>query len=178
MANKQVIDVIARFQGDISNISGAITKIEDKLGSIKLAPNVEKNFLNLISKLQSELSNFEAKAQSGISSMADSRALEKSGKKIIETYNQILNQIKVMGNVSGASFEKMFPEAITKEIKEATGELKKYQDSHDDVQRKIQQANKDLAKQVALSKQLASEKEKIAKKEALSERDRQISGHP
>ena len=148
MANKQVIDVVARFSGDIKNINTAIDGIESKLEGLKLAPNAEKSFLNLISRLKNELSGFEAKAQSGISGMADSRALERSGKKVIDLYNQIVNQIKVMGSASGTSFEKMFPEAVSKDIKEAAKALESYNKKHDETEDKVAETNKELQKQL------------------------------
>ena len=62
MSNKEVIDVVARFSGDIANINKAISQIESRMEKTKLAPNIEKDFLNKISKIQNELSNFETQS--------------------------------------------------------------------------------------------------------------------
>lgn len=163
MSNKEVLDVVARFSGDITNINQAISQIESRMEKTKLAPNIEKDFLNKISKIQNELNSFEAKAKSGISSMADSRALEKSGQKIIDLYNQLYNQIKVVANSSGKSFESFFPDAVAKNIKNADKAVQSYEQKHANVEKQLEENNKALKEQLDLQKKLAAEKAKIEK---------------
>ena len=163
MSNKEVIDVVARFSGDIANINKAISQIESRMEKTKLAPNIEKDFLNKISKIQNELSNFETKAKAGVASMADSKALEKSGQKIIALYNQLFNQIKVIANSSGKSFESFFPEAVAKNIKEADKAVQSYEQKHINIEKQLEENNKALEEQLKLQKKLTAEKNKIEK---------------
>lgn len=78
MARKEVINISTVFSADIANINNGIKTIRQNLDTLKLPTGLEKNFLNLISKLETEMNSFEAKTKDGLGSKLDSRALEKA----------------------------------------------------------------------------------------------------
>ena len=163
MPNKNVIETLLRFKSDISDITKATEEIQKQFGNLKPTANFEKSFLNTLSKLQNEIGGFEAKAARGVSSMADARALEQSGRKIIEIYDQLKNQIKVMGKLSDTEMQKLFPDSIFANAQSAIQALKKYQSEQDKVADKISEETKLLQEQKKTVEALKKKKEAAQK---------------
>lgn len=167
MAHKEVINISTVFSADIANVNNGIKTIRQNLDTLKLPSGLEKNFLNLLSKLDTEMSNFEAKTKDGLGSKLDSRALEKSGRNILELYRQLQVQVKSLGTLSNSEFKKMFPDSFgdniakstkaisdyAKETKKTTGEIQKQSDALAELQKK----QKNIESQAAiLSKKKAN----------------------
>ena len=78
---KKSLIFLGFFSADIANINNGIKTIRQNLDTLKLPTGLEKNFLNLISKLETEMNSFEAKTKDGLGSKLDSHALEKKRRK-------------------------------------------------------------------------------------------------
>ena len=113
------------------------------------------------------MNSFEAKTKDGLGSKLDSRALEKSGRKILELYRQLQVQAKSLGTLTNSEFKKMFPDSFgenilkaskalgdySKESRKTTTEIRKQKDALADLEKK----QKDLdARQAEASKRKAN----------------------
>lgn len=165
MGSKNVIDINAVFNADISNLNGAIKQISKNLGSLTLPPTVEKSYSTILTKLKSEMENFESKTKSGLSSPSDTKALEASGKKITELYRNLQAQVESLGSASDASLRKMFPKSFNANITELVDKVNKFKKAEDTAAgsvtkeaETIEKLNNQLKKNIALKDALSKKK--------------------
>lgn len=127
MASQHKITIGVDFQASVGNIQNAVKNIQSSLQSLKFPPNMAKSFESTFSRLETEFTKFSAKASSKEMTFGDFRDMEKSGRRIIELYNQLKVQIKSLGNLSDTELKKMFPDSFTGDVKKASAAWKAYE---------------------------------------------------
>ena len=127
MASQHKITIGVDFQASVGNIQNAVKNIQSSLQSLKFPPNMAKSFESTFSRLETEFTKFSAKASSKEMTFGDFRDMEKSGRRIIELYNQLKVQIKSLGNLSDTELKKIFPDSFTGDVKKASAAWKAYE---------------------------------------------------
>ena len=114
---------------NISQVKTATQALQAELSKLSLPDNVGEKLSKTFMSLNKEIETFQTKAASGIGSSKDFTSLEASGKKIIQTYEQLRQQIAGLGNLSDSQLSKMFPESALQNIKKADAAFKEYDSS-------------------------------------------------
>ena len=114
---------------NINQVKTATQDLQAELSKLSLPDSVGEKLSKTFTQLNREIETFQTKAASGIGSSKDFTSLESSVKKIIQTYEQLRQQITGLGNLGDSQLSKMFPESAIDNIKKAEAAYKEYEAS-------------------------------------------------
>lgn len=121
MANKIRID--AELVTQVSNLGETTKQIENSLNNLKFDFGKDKSFQKLFKNFESELLNFKSLTKDGEIDLLDEKKVEKSGNKIIQIFNQIVERQKEIASSSTSEKMKLFPDGFVKNADKAVSAL-------------------------------------------------------
>ena len=105
---------------ELSNIVGQLKVLQGQLEKMELPKDATKNFEKAFDKIGRDIAEFEIVAARGISSLADTKNVEKAWKQITKDLDGIG---ATLGSLDGS---KIFPKEVLQNIEKANGALDKY----------------------------------------------------
>lgn len=121
----------AEIQTNIDSIKTIINSLRRQLNDLKIPSSASKGFERNLQSLSNELSNFEAIAERGVESLADTKKAEASWLKVSNLLGRIGHQIKDLKD----SPEQIFSKATAANIEAANKALELYQKKMESVRR-------------------------------------------
>lgn len=170
MANHFSVTFDAKM--NIGQVKSAIGDMKKSLAGLKLPPNLEKKMEKYFSDMSSELENFESLTSKDIKSVSDFNKIEKSGEKIIDTYQKIKREMMGISGLSDSEKKNFFPPEITKNIQKATEALTEYKKKSSEIQNEINKNQKAIDKKNSFDK---LDGKKILADEEYKELQKQLS---
>lgn len=126
MANKK-FNLTFDASLDITKVKTALNNIQNGMAGIELPKNIGSNLEKTFVKINSEIAKFEQQAERGISSTLDLSNLTKSGRKILDLYQDLQVSMRQLSNLGDKELEKLFPPEITNNIEKARNAFKQYE---------------------------------------------------
>ena len=124
MSDKRVnLDFYAKVKTDVGEVKTVINNIKNQLNDLKLPANATKDFEKTFENIASEIQNFEAISQNGINTLADTKKIDASWKKINNLFGNLGIQLKGLGEIE----EQIFPKQVIANIDKANKALNAYQ---------------------------------------------------
>ena len=124
MSDKRVnLDFYAKVKTDVGEVKTVINNIKNQLNDLKLPANAAKGFEKTFENIASEIQNFEAISQNGINTLADTKKIDASWKKINNLFGNLGIQLKDLGEIG----EQIFPKQVIANIDKANKALNAYQ---------------------------------------------------
>ena len=105
---------------ELSNIVSQLKVLQGQLEKMELPKDATKNFEKAFDKIGRDIAEFEIVAARGISSLADTKNVEKAWKQITKDLDGIG---ATLGSLDGS---KVFPKEVLQNIEKANGALDKY----------------------------------------------------
>ena len=122
----QKFEIIFDASMNVGQIRGSVNEIQKSLSSISLPQNLTTKFSTIIGNLSKELDNFERLAQRGFETKGDFSQFEKSGKKVLDLFDDLKYSVSSLTKMSDKDLEKLFPKELSSNIKEAKSALTEY----------------------------------------------------
>ena len=122
----QKFEIIFDASMNVGQIRGSVNEIQESLSAISLPQNLTTKFSSIIGNLSKELDNFEKLAQRGFETKGDFSQFEKSGKKVLDLFDDLKYSISSLTKMSDKDLEKLFPKELSSNIKEAKSALTEY----------------------------------------------------
>ena len=148
--NKATIGINAKL--NIDDVLKSLTEMQKVIKGTKILPTdgkVIKNFENIFSKIAS----YQLKAGKEFTDPSQYKDLFKTGEKILDLYDELAAEVKVLGNLSEDQLEKLIPKKVIDGFKLANKELKTYQTN-------IQKIDSEISKKTTKRDEARANKEK------------------
>lgn len=171
---------------DVSQAKGQLNQLQSVLNRLKMPQGISSQLNKQMSQMASEIANIERIRAKGTGDLIDANAIIKSGNKILGLFDKIQTSVKSLGNLSDVDLKKLFPESAVRNITQAqnalkqydnaikqhNAELKKQADAEQDLQNKLQKAQK--AYDSASSKKAVTSETYNALKKEIAAKEKQI----
>lgn len=171
---------------DVSQAKGQLNQLQSVLNKLKMPQGISNQLNKQMSQMASEIANIERIRAKSTGDLIDANAIIKSGNKILGLFDKIQTSVKSLGNLSDADLKKLFPESAVRNITQAqnalkqydnaikqhNAELKKQADAEQDLQNKLQKAQK--AYDSASSKKAVTSETYNALKKEIAAKEKQI----
>ena len=151
---------------NVSQVKSSVKELQNAFNGLKIPQGLSNDINETISKLNKEITNFEAKSSKNLTSMKDVNDITKSYDKILGYFERLKTLTKNIKSKNGAD---LFPDSALNNIKKANTALKEYYDSAKKIEDEIKKQNSELKKQEDKYKELAG------KKEALESQNKSLS---
>lgn len=151
---------------ELSNIVGQLKVLQGQLEKMELPKDATKNFEKAFDKIGRDIAEFEIVAARGISSLADTKNVEKAWKQITKDLDGIG---ATLGSLDAS---KVFPKEVLQNIEKANGALDKYLSKLESTKKsqeytsKVDARDKASDKQRVLQESLNKATQERTKKEA------------
>lgn len=161
MAEKETLEFHARVTADIKSVKDVITELKDQLNKLEMPKNTSKGFEKSLENLNTELQNFEALASKGVDSLADTKKIDASWRKITTIFSSLGVQIKDLENVE------FFSKEVVTNIEKANKALASYQTKVEEIKKsqpykeKIEARNQTESKRQAAANDYNKEQKKL-----------------
>lgn len=140
---------------NVSQVKSSVKEMQNAFNGLKLPQGLSNDINETISKLNKEITNFEAKSSKNLTSMKDVNDITKSYDKILGYFERLRTLTK---NVKSKNATDLFPDSALNNIKKANTALKEYYDSAKKIEDEIKKQNSELKKQEDKYKELADKK--------------------
>ena len=174
---------------DVSQAKGQLNQLQSVLNKLKMPQGIGNQLNKQISQMASEIANIERISAKGTGDLLDANTIIKSGNKILNLFDKIQTSVKSLGNLSDADLKKLFPESAVRNINQAqtalkqydqaikqhNAELKKQAETEQDLQNKLQKAQK--AYEAASSKKAVTSNTYNELKKQISEKEKEIQDY-
>ena len=151
---------------NVSQVKSSVKELQNAFNGLKIPQGLSNDINETISKLNKEITNFEAKSSKNLTSMKDVNDITKSYDKILGYFERLKTLTK---NIKSKNATDLFPDSALNNIKKANTALKEYYDSAKKIEDEIKKQNSELKKQEDKYKELAG------KKEALESQNKSLS---
>lgn len=141
----QKFEIVFDASMNVGQIKNAVNEMQKSLSMLSLPQNLTTKFSSTIASLSKELDNFERLASKGFETKGDFGQFEKSGRKILDLFDNLKYSIKSLGTLSDKDLERMFPKELVDNIKAAKTAITEYKTAASEQQKEVkkQQANID-----------------------------------
>lgn len=141
----QKFEIVFDASMNVGQIKNAVNEMQKSLSMLSLPQNLTTKFSSTIASLSKELDNFERLASKGFETKGDFGQFEKSGRKILDLFDNLKYSIKSLGTLSDKDLERMFPKELVDNIKAAKIAITEYKTAASEQQKEVkkQQANID-----------------------------------
>ena len=129
-------------QLNVNQMKGALNEIQKGLSGLNLPQNITNGLQNTFNQLAKEVQNFEALTSKSLNGNFDTRKIENSATKIERLFRSLQIQVKDLGNLSGKSLQKLFPDSAIKQISAGEKALSEYGRTVDQISSKVDAATK------------------------------------
>lgn len=174
---------------DVSQAKGQLNQLQSVLNKLKMPQGIGNQLNKQISQMASEIANIERISAKGTGDLLDANTIIKSGNKILNLFDKIQTSVKSLGNLSDADLKKLFPDSAVRNISQAqtalkqydqaikqhNAELKKQAETEQDLQNKLQKAQK--AYEAASSKKAVTSNTYNELKKQISEKEKEIQDY-
>lgn len=174
---------------DVSQAKGQLNQLQSVLNKLKMPQGIGNQLNKQISQMASEIANIERISAKGTGDLLDANTIIKSGNKILSLFDKIQTSVKSLGNLSDADLKKLFPDSAIRNINQAqtalkqydqaikqhNAELKKQAETEQDLQNKLQKAQK--AYEAASSKKAVTSNTYNELKKQISEKEKEIQDY-
>ena len=174
---------------DVSQAKGQLNQLQSVLNKLKMPQGIGNQLNKQISQMASEIANIERISAKGTGDLLDANTIIKSGNKILSLFDKIQTSVKSLGNLSDADLKKLFPDSAVRNISQAqtalkqydqaikqhNAELKKQAETEQDLQNKLQKAQK--AYEAASSKKAVTSNTYNELKKQISEKEKEIQDY-
>lgn len=140
---------------NVSQVKSSVKELQNAFNGLKLPQGLSNDINETISKLNKEITNFEAKSSKNLTSMKDVSDITKSYDKILGHFERLKALTK---NLKSKNATDLFPDSALNNIKKANIALKEYYDSAKKIEDEIKRQNSELKKQEDKYKELADKK--------------------
>lgn len=164
MASKS-FSIVFDASMNISQMTSAVKKIQAEFNKLQLGGSFQKNFTSLLTELDSAIKNFEAKTGRQITSKKDITEIENATRRIVNLYERLKIEAKTLSGISNKELQKLFPEDLEKDFKQAKSYLKEYE-------RAVEKNNKEIEEKQKQQKQAQEKLSKAQQKDAAKGRQR------
>jgi TP901 family phage tail tape measure protein len=154
------IKYILEMEADTKNVISAVDNIKNSLKNISLPQNLNKNFLNIFSNLETEVKNFLS-LNGELSTFGDFTAAEKSGKRILELYRKLGVEAENLSDIDKA---KLFHPETTAIINKISKAMKSFNNTVQDNRKSILDTKKEIAKYEASLISIKDAQDKVKQK--------------
>lgn len=119
--------VVVDIEANVNQVNSTLKTVQANLEKLNLPPSVEKNFNQVFSKLDKEITNLKAKTGSAISSPAEMGKVIKNWETVLELYRKLGVQIKNLDTLSAVQKQALVPSDTAEKIKKASDAFKNYE---------------------------------------------------
>ena len=133
----QKFEIVFDASMNVGQIKNAVNEMQKSLSMLSLPQNLTTKFSSTIASLSKELDNFERLASKGFETKGDFGQFEKSGRKILDLFDNLKYSIKSLGTLSDKDLERMFPKELVDNIKAAKTAITEYKTAASEQQKEV-----------------------------------------
>ena len=142
----QKFEIVFDASMNVGQIKNAVNEMQKSLSMLSLPQNLTTKFSSTIASLSKELDNFERLASKGFETKGDFGQFEKSGRKILDLFDNLKYSIKSLRTLSDKDLERMLPKELVDNIKAAKTAITEYKTAASEQQKEVKKQQTSIDK--------------------------------